>query len=191
MANYPTSDPSFTTKNAGQTIEPSHVNGLQDEVVAIGSALRGTLQHALTLASGHGVTERGRSAAMGEFTAVAHSGGNFTASGSMTWTVASGDQVTYAWAIVGKMLTVLFDIENSTVGGTPSTTLKIAIPGGFTAAKEVFNPIRVTDNSTSSIGYCKVEASATVIDCFKADTSNWTASTDATFVQGQITFEVQ
>lgn len=49
MANYPTADPSFGTKTSGLVIDASHVNSLQDEVVAIGSALRGTLAHALTV----------------------------------------------------------------------------------------------------------------------------------------------
>ncbi len=48
MANYPTADPSFATKNTGNTIQASHINDLQSEVVAIGSALRGTLQHPVT-----------------------------------------------------------------------------------------------------------------------------------------------
>ena len=48
-ANYPTADPSFTNKSAGQQIQSAHVNALQDEVVAIGSALRSTLQHNVTV----------------------------------------------------------------------------------------------------------------------------------------------
>jgi hypothetical protein len=39
MANYPTSVPSFTTKSAGQTIGSAHMNGVQDEIVAIGTDL--------------------------------------------------------------------------------------------------------------------------------------------------------
>jgi len=36
MANFPTSAPSFSAKSNGQTIDASHINSLQDEVVAIG-----------------------------------------------------------------------------------------------------------------------------------------------------------
>lgn len=39
MANYPTSVPSFGTKSNGQTIDASHINTIQDEVIAIGSGL--------------------------------------------------------------------------------------------------------------------------------------------------------
>jgi hypothetical protein len=52
MANYPTSDPSFPTRTAGQTIASAHINAVQDEVVAIGSALRGTLAHGLSVSTG-------------------------------------------------------------------------------------------------------------------------------------------
>lgn len=38
-ASYPTAVKSFTTKNAGDTIQPAHINDLQDEVVALESGL--------------------------------------------------------------------------------------------------------------------------------------------------------
>lgn len=49
MANYPSADPSFTTKQDGVDYpQAAHVNDLQAEVTAIGAALRGTLAHAVT-----------------------------------------------------------------------------------------------------------------------------------------------
>jgi len=39
MANLPTSVPSFTTKNSGDVIQPSHINSLQDEIAAAGDML--------------------------------------------------------------------------------------------------------------------------------------------------------
>src|SRR3990167_787127 len=66
------------------------------------------------------------------------SAGDFTASGSMTWTVDAGDVVTYAYTIINKVMTVLFYIDPTTVGGTPSTSLQIAIPANKTATKAVF-----------------------------------------------------
>lgn len=39
MANYPNSAPSFGNKSNGQVIDASHINSLQDEVVAIGGGL--------------------------------------------------------------------------------------------------------------------------------------------------------
>jgi hypothetical protein len=39
MANFPNSAPSFTTKNAGDTIQASHVDDLQGETTALGTVL--------------------------------------------------------------------------------------------------------------------------------------------------------
>lgn len=123
------------------------------------------------------------------WTSVSFGAGNFTANGSMTWTVASGDQATFAYLKSGRTMTVAFVINTSTVGGTLNTQLLIAIPGGFTAAKAMFNACNIIDNNVSSIGYCFVTASGTTIGIARGDASNWSASTDLTYVRGQITFE--
>ena len=39
MASYPNAVKSFTSKNAGDTIQPSHVNDLQDEIAALEDGL--------------------------------------------------------------------------------------------------------------------------------------------------------
>jgi hypothetical protein len=39
MASYPTSQKAFTTKNAGDTIQPGHVNDIQDEIMALEAGL--------------------------------------------------------------------------------------------------------------------------------------------------------
>jgi hypothetical protein len=128
---------------------------------------------------------------IGRWTTPTFAAGNFTASGSMTWTVAAGDVSTYAYAYLGPTtMVVAFVILTTIVGGTPNTLLKIAIPDSRTAAKLMVAPCRVSDNNTESIGYCYVDASGTVINVSKQPQANWTASTDLTFVQGQIVFEV-
>ena len=52
MANYPNSVPSFATKNAGDVIQPSHVNTLGDEVTAIGNGLLNGVSHVLPVNAG-------------------------------------------------------------------------------------------------------------------------------------------
>lgn len=42
MAQFPSAVKTFTTKNAGDTIQPSHLNDLQDEVSAIEDGLLGS-----------------------------------------------------------------------------------------------------------------------------------------------------
>ena len=126
---------------------------------------------------------------VGAWTTPTFDAANFTANGSMTWTVASGDVQTYAYTILNKAMTVSFSIITSTVGGTPDTTLRIAIPAGKTATKAMFNPCRVNDNGTVKPGYASVGASGTVIN-IDLTSGNFAAATDATSVSGEITFEI-
>lgn len=137
-----------------------------------------------------GFLERSRSALMGEWTDVAYNAANFTASAG-TWTVDSGDQTTYAYTLVGKTMTVAFFISGTDVSSAAS--LRIAIPGGLTAAKAMRNPIQVIDAATYAVGFAAVAASGTIIECFAsiAGTTFGVTAADDTAVIGQITFEVQ
>ena len=139
------------------------------------------------------ITERNRSTPIGEWTDVAYSGANFTANGSMTWTVQSGDVTTFSYTITGKTLTADFYLVNTTVGGTLNTTLQIAIPAGFTAAKSQRTPtVTYQDNAgTETVGTCEVTNGATVLSIRKLGSGNWTAATDTTNVLGRCTIAVQ
>lgn len=142
-------------------------------------------------AGNDGFFERGRSTAMGVWTTPSFNAGDFTGSGTISWTVAAGDVNNFAYTLIGKTMIVQFTIITTTVSGT-GVELRIAIPGGFTGAKLVNTPIRVSDNGTFGIGYARVAASGTVIGCFLDATgaTNWAAATDATEVRGEIIFEV-
>lgn len=165
-ATYPSSVKSFTTRVAGDTIQPAHINDLQDEVTAI------------------------ETDALKAWTTPSYSAGDYTAS-SGTWTVDSGDVTTLAYHKIGKRMTVSFIIENTDVSATP-TSLRITIPGGFTASKEMRAIVQAIDAAgTPAAGMAQVTASGTTINLFK-DTSGaaWTAtSSDNTTIRGQITFE--
>ena len=95
--------------------------------VTMGSTL------ALTAAGGT-IKERARTTPMGEWIAVTFSAGDFTADGGVgsAWTVASGDVADNRYMLVGKTLWYSVRVATSTVGGSP-TSLRVAIPGGFTA----------------------------------------------------------
>jgi hypothetical protein len=125
-----------------------------------------------------------------EWTTPTFAAGDFTGNASMTWTVAAGDVTTYHYTKIGKRMTVNWVIKTSTVGGTPSTLLQILIPGGFTSAREEYGLMLYRDNGGSrTAGVAFVDASNTKIFCQKLDSTNWTAATDTTQVQGSITFE--
>jgi len=137
-----------------------------------------------------GYLERSRTVRMGEWTSVSFSAGNFTANGSMTWTVASGDQITYQYMLIGKTLFVNAVIDTSTVGGTPNIVLQLAVPGGFTAAKKAQASCVLFDNGVAALGFSQVLASGTLIQIGRADGSNLAASTDNTYVRVMMQFEV-
>jgi hypothetical protein len=149
---------------------------------------------AAAIVFGSTISERGRTTPMGEWINVTFSAGNFTGNGSMTWTLASGDQVTFKYTLIGKTMIVSVVLQTTTVGGTPNTDLRIAIPGGFTAAVAMVSPCDIVDNgtfpTTSARGRMSVAAGATQIVINTATGGNWTASTDQTHVRGQIAFEV-
>jgi hypothetical protein len=126
----------------------------------------------------------------GAWTTPTFSAGNFTASGSMTWTVESGDVTTYTYAILNKTMFLSFYIITTTVGGTPSTSLKIAIPGSKSSAKSVRSLVFLSDNGVALTGYADTGISGTVITIYKPDYSNFTASTNNTQVLGTLTFEI-
>ena len=136
------------------------------------------------------VYERGRADAMGVGIAIAFNAANFTGSGSMTWTVASGDVATNDYTLIGKTLLWGFDFQTTTVGGTPSTTLRVAIPGGFTASKFMSTLCYGSDNGTITTVLAYVGASGTVLNFERQDGANWAAATDATRITGQIAFRI-
>jgi hypothetical protein len=127
----------------------------------------------------------------GTWTAVSFSAGDFTGSGSMTWTVEAGDVTAFRYLKIGKTLWVSFYIVTTTIAGTPSTALQIKIPGSYAAATAMLVPVLLTDNGTRATGYASVVADATVITVSRTDQANYGASTNQTNVYGQIAFEIK
>jgi hypothetical protein len=120
----------------------------------------------------------------------AFSAGVFTASGSMTWTVSSGQALNYRYTIDGKTMTVAWVVSGSTVGGTPSSALQVAIPAGKLAASRITNPCHVLNNAVHTAGQAQVTAGAAVISIFTTGAgANYVAGTTDT--DGQLTFDIQ
>ncbi len=162
MANYPNSIPSFTTKSTADVIQASHMNSLQDEVVAIGTDL------------------------LGAWTDVAFVAGNYTGNNSMTWTLTAPDQEYYKYKKLGKTVIVAFKLATTTVGGTPSTALRIALP--FTPTAVFGAAILVSDNGAATV-FASGLTSSNLLSVSLVTGSNWSASTNATSMVGTIVFE--
>lgn len=56
---------------------------------------------------------------------------DFTAAGSMTWTVAAGNAKVYRYRLSGRTLFIELVVGPSTLGGTASNALYAKVPGGF------------------------------------------------------------
>ena len=146
-----------------------------------------------TLSSTGSVTTDGNATGIGIWTTPTFAAGNFTASGSMTWTVPSA--ATYEYMIIGKTMWIIWKLASTTIAGTPSTTLSIAIPASKTAAKGVRGSF--TYQHVGGLGNvvagCEVAASASTISLYvdlSYGASNWTASAGNFYAYGTIVFEI-
>lgn len=129
------------------------------------------------------------------WTSVAYSAGNFGGVGTMTWTVDSGDQTTYAYSERGKSMTLTFYITGTDVGGSVGAYLELTVPNGRTiTTHQVRVPCWISDAGGSfQTGMLLAVPGETFIRIYK-DLSlgtNWTSTTgDNTTVAGQITFMI-
>lgn len=144
-----------------------------------------------TIRSGAGFFERDRTVAIGAWTTPTFAAGNFTASAG-AWTVIAGNVTTYVYTLIGKQMTLAFDIvaTNVTVGGV----LRLAIPASLVAAKEMWTTYIAKDNGGAYVpAIARVLAAGTYVELFSTAAGGNFAATAAnnTEVHGQITFEVQ
>jgi hypothetical protein len=153
----------------------------------------------LTLTNGHlklgtvakAIYERGRSIAMGEVVDVAFDAANFGGLGGMTWTLAAGDQISFSYALVGKLMFVMWDLRTTSVGGVLASDLTIKIPGGFTAASQTRSLIEFEDNGALVTAIATTTIGAQYIYLEKLPYAAFTASANLTETKGQIFFGVQ
>lgn len=122
---------------------------------------------------------------------VTYAAGNFTTN-TGTWTVGSGDQTTYCYQIDGNKMVVSFDIRTTTVASSP-VELRIAIPGGRTAARTITIPVvAINAGAQISTAFARVTAGNAYIQIFRDGSSTaWSAAADTTYVMGEITFMIQ
>jgi hypothetical protein len=138
-----------------------------------------------------GVHERSRTVAMGAWTAVSFSAGDYAGTGAMTLTVAAGDVVTSKYTLLGTTLVWTFDVVTATVGGTVNTDLKITIPDGFTAAAQTNHAMICRDNGVAVGGWAVTQVGVGYVLIRKVDFTNWTLAADTTYLSGTLSFEVQ
>lgn len=106
--------------------------------------------------------------------------------GHFSWTVQAGDQVTFAYCLMGKRLEVALVLRTTASGAVASGT--VTIPGGYVAARDMTTPVVIDDNGTTSVGKARVSAGGTVITITRADGA---ALTDLRAVEGVCAMEVR
>lgn len=118
----------------------------------------------------------------------------YSASGSMTWTVDSGDVNANQYLVDGRIVEWLQRLSTTTVGGTPDSELHAILPNGYTCvASSLWNEFGAGDNTSSFvIASGGPVASQAYVRIFKdmGSGGNWTASTNNTFVNYAIRIPV-
>jgi hypothetical protein len=156
------------------------------------SRIEGILAANMMATSGY--FERSRTTRMGAWTDVAFNAANFTGNGSMTWTLQAGDQATYSWTMVGDTMILAIKLGTTTVGGTPSTALRVVIPGGVLAARDVNGAAAAINNSSVVASpIWSVTTGQPYVEFFLdiSGGTNWAAATNTTYVQAVATFPAQ
>lgn len=116
----------------------------------------------------------------------------FSGNGLMTWTVEARDQTALAYTMIGNTMMINLTIDTSSVGGTVNNTLQMKLPNGKTVRRAMRAPCQIFDNSaaTSVLGYIRTTAGSQFLSISRFDVANFTASTNLTFISGQVFVEV-
>jgi len=133
-----------------------------------------------------GIYERGRSVAMGEWSAVPFNAADFTASVG-TWTVEAADIITFRYTLIGKTMIVSLYIQTTAISGAP-TELRIKIPAGYLSGSQSRIPCQMYDG-TWGLGVLYVTGSS-FIGFAKSTLVAFPSGASDVRVLGQITFEI-
>ncbi len=107
---------------------------------------------------------------------VPYAAGNFTGSGTITWTVGSGDQSRFRIATIGAIARIQVQIELTTVAGA-GTELRVALPFSTTSTQTI--AVRAVDNGTFIDAFVSIGAAQLT---FITSGASWAASTNLTSV---------
>lgn len=169
MANFPNSVPSFTTKAAAQTIQPAHVNDLQDEVVAVGTQLLTPVAWtpiitASTSASGQTYTTQAGSYIRSGKLILAYGRITLSAVGTLTGTVRIGGfpvacnatanlHPTIVFGYCGALTATVVSVQGFMTAGTTAGDLYIRTAAAATPTGMVQGDLSATSDFIFSVMY--------------------------------------
>jgi hypothetical protein len=125
----------------------------------------------------------------GAWTTPAFNAANYTGSGSMTWTLTSGDVALNKYVVIGKTVHWHLVLTTTTVGGTPATGLRVALPAGLSLVGASRGVAWHLDNGSEGFGGYIVNAS--YVEFFKPNSATpWALSSNNTAIYASLTFEI-
>src|SRR5262245_29262374 len=117
------------------------LQALDDALAGSGGSL--VLERAGAVRVSGDLYEKGRSQPLGHWTQIVYTGVNFS-SNVGSWTVEPADQVQLQYMLAGKTLWLAFQLQQTTVAGSPSQ-LRVALPLSLTAAFPTWVPFHWFD----------------------------------------------
>lgn len=136
-----------------------------------------------------GLLERGRTTRAGEWNTITYAAGNFTAGGTQTWTVDSGDVAVNRYTDIGLTMLWSLGVVTTTTGGTASTELRVTLPASRTVSATTTGVCAGIDNGTEVPSVWTATAGNTYVSFFRTISgANWSnASTNATALRCMVT----
>lgn len=120
----------------------------------------------------------------GDFITPAYNAADFVGVSGMVWTVAAGDVTQYKFKVEGRTCTLIWSLENTSVSGTLSNQVRIAIPNGMTcpALTLLLGGCTLYDNSNtvSEIALIQIVAGGAVLQVIRIGGGTFSASTNLT-----------
>lgn len=128
----------------------------------------------------------------GAWISIPYSSGDYTASGSLTWTVDSGDLITFAFYISGNLIQITGYWDTTTLSGTASNQLFVLIPNSWTAKKTMQGlALAIQGGTTGVTTYNRVQSSNnTKMEIGRGDLGNFTLSANNNYIRWNMPFEL-
>lgn len=101
------------------------------------------------------------------FVTPAFSGANYTASGTMTWTVESGDIGVNNYSLDGSKMLWTVGLNSTTVAGVTSSELRITIPGSIVPTVSSSGACAATDNSVEVPAYYTAAGGTSYVSIYR------------------------
>lgn len=125
---------------------------------------------------------------------VAYAAGNFTASAG-TWTVGSGDQVAYKYAVENDFLIIVYNLTTTTTSAGMGAELRIQLPAGYKAIqKDPYVGFGEASDNISELYFSTIQDAShlNIVSLKRAGGSNWPSGvTDHLGVQGMMLIQIQ